>query len=165
MRAKLLLVGSLALLLGGCGGKSNDHAPPPLNKQLLIGKWKNSAALALIAGYDFTEGGTFTMKVAGMDKPVPGRFTWSGDRDLTLKYDANEDVKKAYAAAAKVFKDQMQERVEKKELPDRALPSILSSVHDELPAEETFRVALSEQPRFLTLSTPRGASLRFDKVD
>jgi hypothetical protein len=164
MRAQLLLVASLALLLGACGGNST-HGPPPLNKQLLTGKWKTAAELPLIAGYAFAEDGTLQVTVRGMDKPVPGRFTWSGDRDLKLTYEGGEDVKKAYQAAAKAFKDEVQDRVKKGTLPDRAVPSILGSVRDELPAEETFRVGLSEQPRFLFLTDPAGAPQRFDKAD
>lgn len=165
MRATFLLVGSVALLFGGCAGKSNDHAPPPLDKQLLIGKWKSSAGLALVTGYDFAEGGTFQMNVAGMDKPVTGRYNWGGDRDLVLKYEANEDGKKAYAAAAKAYKDEVRQRVEQGTLPDRALPGILGTVRDELPAEATFRVGLTEKPRLLMLNTSDGVALRFERAE
>jgi hypothetical protein len=166
MRAKLLLVGTLALLLGACGGKgTNNHAPPPLNKQLLIGKWKSSSEFHLIPGYDFAADGALKMTVRGMDKPVPGKFTWRGDRDLALKFEAGEDVKKAYAAAAKAYKDEVRERVKKGTLPDRALASILGTVRDELPAEEKYRVGLTEQPRLLVLTDPDGTSQRLEKAD
>jgi hypothetical protein len=163
MRAKLLLVGSLALFLGACAGKSNNHAPPPLNKQLLAGKWKSSSEFSLIPGYDFADDGALTMTIRGMDKPVSGKFTWSGDRDLVLKFEGGEDVKKAYAAAAKAYKDEVRERVKKGQLPDRALSGILGTVRDELPAEEKYRVALTEQPRLLVLIDPDGTTQRLEK--
>ncbi len=164
MRAKLLLVGGLALLLGACGGKSSQ-APPALNKQLLTGKWKNTAELSLVAGYEFAGDGTLKMNVRGMDKPVPGRFTWGGDHDLNLKYEGGDDVKKAYQAAAKAYKDEVQERIKKGTLPERAGPSILGAIRDELPAEETFRVGLPESGRTLVLTDPGGAVQKFEKAE
>ena len=164
MRATFLLVGSVALLFDGCAGKSN-HAPPPLDKQLLIGKWKSSAGLALVTGYDFAEGGTFQMNVAGMDKPVPGRFTWSGERDLDLKYEGGEEARKAYQAAAQALKDKVRGRMDKGELDDRVGPAILATIHEELPGEEKVRVGLADPGRFLVLSGPGGESGRFEKAD
>lgn len=164
MRAKLLLVGGLALLLGACGGAKTTHGPPPLNKQLLVGKWKNPSDLVLITGYEFAEDGAFKMNVQGMDKPVPGRFTWSGERDLDLKYEG-EAARKVYQAAAKALKDKVQARMDKKELDGRVGSAILASIREELPAEEKVRVGLADPGRLLILSGPGGESRRFDKVD
>jgi hypothetical protein len=163
MRAKLLLVGGLALLLGACGAKTT-HGPPPLNKQLLVGKWKNPSELVLITGYEFAEDGAFKMTVQGTDRPVPGRFTWSGERDLDLKYEG-EEARKAYQAAAKALKDKVQGRMDKKELDGRVGSAILASIHEELPAEEKVRVGLADPGRLLVLTTPDGESRRFDKAE
>ncbi len=160
MRAKLLLVASLALPLGACGGKSTK-GPAPLNKHLLTGKWKNSSEIQIIAGYEFAEDGTLKMNVRGMGRPVPGRFTWVGDRDLTVKYEGADEARKAYRAAAKAYKDEVQERVRKGELPGVVAPS----VRDELPAEETFRVGIAEPAHFLVLTAPGGNVQRFEKAD
>src|SRR6516162_5502389 len=81
MRAKFLLVGGLILLLGACSPKVS-HAPPPINKQLLTGKWKNSSETEFISGYEFAEDGTLKMIVKGMEQPVRGGYTWSGERTL-----------------------------------------------------------------------------------
>jgi hypothetical protein len=164
VRAKLLLVGGLALLLGACSGKGG-HAPPPLNKQLLAGKWKNSSDVQFVAGYEFAEDGTLKMTLRGMRRPVPGRYTWSGERDLDLEYQGAEGVRQAYQEAAKAYKDQVRDRIKSGELPDRAGPSILGTVRDELPAKETLRVSLSEQPRLLILGGEGGASQTFEKAD
>src|SRR5690242_12540097 len=100
MRAKLRLVGVLALLLGACSAKVS-HAPPPLNKQLLTGKWKNSAEMQFITGYEFAEDGSMKMTVQGMENAVPGRYAWSGERTLEMKFKTEADIQKAFQAAAK----------------------------------------------------------------
>jgi hypothetical protein len=164
MRAKFLLVAGLVLLLGACSGKVSQ-APPPINKQLLTGKWKNSSEVQLIAGYEFSDDGALKVTVRGMDLPVLGRYTWSGERTLDLDYKAEADVQKAYAAAAKAYKDDVRDRVKAGKLPDRAGPSILGAVRDEWPASETVQVGISEQPRLLMLGSEGGGSQTFEKAD
>jgi hypothetical protein len=164
MRAKFLLVAGLFLLLGACSSKVSQ-APPPLNKQLLTGKWKNSSEVQLIAGYEFSDDGALKVTVRGMDLPVLGRYTWSGERTLDLDYKAEADVQKAYAAAAKAYKDDVQDRIKAGKLPDRASSSILGAVRDEWPASETVHVGISEQPRLLMLGSEGGGSQTFEKAD
>jgi hypothetical protein len=163
MRAKLLLVGGLALLLG-CSGPVS-YAPPPLNKELLAGKWKNASEGQFIAGYEFADDGTVKMTVLGREQPIPGRYTWSGERTLDLEYSEAPDVRQAYRAAAKAYKDQVTERVKDRKLPDRAAPGMLAAVPDELPAKATVRVAISDQPRLLILINEGGAPQTFEKAD
>jgi hypothetical protein len=168
MRAKLLLVGGLALLFG-CSGPVS-HAPPPLNKELLAGKWKNASEAQFVAGYEFAGDGTLKMTILGREQPIQGRYTWSGERTLDLEYSEAPDVRQAYRAAAKAFKDQLTERIKTGKLPDRAGPSMLGAVPDELPAKATVRVAISDQPRqdqprLLILSEQSGASQTFEKAD
>ena len=57
------------------------------------------------------------------------------------------------------------DRVQTGKLSDRAVPGILGTVRDELSANETFRVGLSEQPRLLILGSESGASQTFEKAD
>jgi hypothetical protein len=163
MRAMLLLIGGLVLLPGCSGGVG--HAPPPLNKELLVGKWKNSAEGQFIAGYEFAGDGTVKMTVLGREQPLPAHYTWSGERTLDLEFPEQAEVRQAYQAAAKAYKDQVQEKVKAKQLPDRAAPSMLAAVRDELPAQETVRVAISEQPRLLILTSESGASQTFEKAE
>ena len=166
MRFLHLLLGGLVLGVVACGGKVN-HAPPPLKKELLIGKWKHPSDARLITGYQFAEDGTFEMTVKGVDKKVPGKFNWTGDRSLELVYkDTPQELKKAYAEAAKAFREDIKQRVKDHKLNDRAAPSILSAIEDELPNREEFQVSISEQPRELNLIIPEsGATQRFDKAD
>jgi hypothetical protein len=166
MRAKLLFVVGLALLLGACAGNVNKPVPPaPLKKELLAGKWKNSSDDQIIAGYEFAEDGTLTVTIRKMEKPVLARYTWNGERTISVEYQAPADVLQAYKATAKAYKDDVMDRIKTGKLPERAGPSILSSVQDELPASETFHVAIAEQPRLLMLGREEGGSQTFEKAD
>jgi hypothetical protein len=166
MRATLLLVGGVGLLVGACsdkGGKGGPAPtpPPPLNKQLLAGEWKSVSEVLFIAGFEFGEDGTMKMIVRGMDKPVPGRYTWSGERTLSLQYQA-ADVRKAYQEAARAYRDQVKKNVEARKLYERAAPSLMAAARDELPTEEKFQVSIAEQPRLLILINQDGSSLQFE---
>jgi hypothetical protein len=163
MRAKLLLVGGLVLLLG-CSGGGAPHAPPPPHKQLLDGKWKNNAEGAFIAGYEFTDDGSVKMTLVGREQPLAGRYTWSGERTLDLVY-PDADVRQAYQAAAKAYKEQLHQRVKDKKLPDRAEASMMAAIPDELPERETVRVGISEQPRLLILNRDNGGTQTFEKAE
>jgi hypothetical protein len=168
MRAKLSLVAVLALVLAACSGnpsKSNSNAPPPVDKKLLAGKWKNSSDANLIAGYEFADDRAFKVSIKGMKDPIPGHYSWSGDRELTLEYHPAADAQEKYKTAAKAYKDDVAEQIKSGNLPDRAGPSILSTVRDEWPAKETFRVAISDKPRLLMLTPEGGATLTFEKAE
>jgi hypothetical protein len=166
MRATYLLVGGLALLVGACSGRTGGHAPPPLDKDLLTGKWENASPAPFLAGCEFADDGTAKVTFRGMKRPVPVRYAWSGERAIDLKYPTSADIRRAYKAAAKAYKERLEEKVKTKELTDRALGPMLGMVRDELPERETFRVALSAKPRLLTLTTPEtGAKQNFEKAD
>jgi hypothetical protein len=166
MRAKPLLVGGLALLLGACSSGKVSHAPPPLNKELLVGKWKTGSEAQFIAGYEFAADGALKLTLRGMRQPVPGRYAWSGERTLDLEYQPSEELKQAYQAAVRGHRDRVQELVTSGQLPDRAAPSILGGLRDELPAKEMYQVALTDKPRALTLIVPgTGGTRMFEKAD
>jgi hypothetical protein len=161
MRAKNLVVCGLALLLGACSG-GNNHAPPPLNKQLLTGKWRSESDIQLIEGYDFADDGTVKVAIQGMKEPVSAHYAWSGERMLDLEYPEAADVRKAYSKAAKAYKDGLAARVKSGDLPDKALGPMSGAVPDELPPKETLQVSLSEKPRLLMLTNPSGTSQKFN---
>jgi len=100
-----------------------------------------------------------------MEQPVPGRYTWSGERTLSLEYETGADVQQAYKAAVKAYKDDVMGRIQAGKLPDRAGPGILGAVRDELPANETLQVGISKQPRLLILGGEGGASQTFEQAD
>src|SRR5262249_50190306 len=142
-RGRYLLVGGLALLLAGCSGSKTGSAPPSLNKELLAGKWSNSSDVLFLRAYDFAEDGTAKATFQGIRKPISARYTWSADRVLELEYPVGREVRQAYKRAAKAYKDDVRARVKAKKLSDKAGPSMVAAVQDELPAREKFLVALS----------------------
>jgi hypothetical protein len=162
MRARQLIVGGLALLLGACSG-GGGPPPPALNKQLLPGTWKNVAAeRQFVTGYEFAGDDTLKMTVRGMEQPVSGRYTWSGDRTLDVEFEAPPEVRQAYTAAAKAYKVDLQAKIKAGDMYERAGPSLSASAPDELPTKVTFHVGLSEKPRLLILSNDQGTSQSFE---
>jgi len=174
MRAMhMLLIGSLGLFLGGCSGGTGTgkpfQPPPPLNKDLLVGKWKSpidNPAVQFIARYEFASDGTLKITFAGMKQPLPVKYSWSGERDLDLEYPTAADLRQAYAAAVKDFKDRYKQRVKDESVSEKALSSLLL-IPDELPAKETFRVATSTDKSqvLLFLTDEKGSRRTFEKVD
>ena len=101
-----------------------------------------------------------------MKQRVPVRYACSGERTRDLEYPAKPDVRKAYRAAAKAYKEGLKQKVKAEELPDKALAPLTGAVPDELPERETFRVGLSARPRTLTLLDEKsGASHNFKAAD
>jgi hypothetical protein len=165
MRAKFLIVIGLGLLLSACSPPRVNQPPPPLKKELLPGKWVSTSEDLLIAGYEFTADGIVKVTVRGMAQPIQARYTWSGDRTVDVDYQLKPEVQEAYKAAVKAYKEGVQDRIKKGKLPDRAAASIMGTAPDELPANETMHVALSEKPAFLILERGEGNSQTFDKAE
>ena len=166
MRAKLPLVAGLALIVAACSGNSpGSKAPPPPDKKLLAGKWKNASDTQMIAAYDFADDRAFKLTIKGMKQPISGKYTWIGDRDLSLEYQLPAEVQEDYKTAAKAYKDDVAEQIKSGKLPDRAGPSILGSVRDEWPAKETLHIAISDKPRLLMLTPEGGATLNYEKAE
>jgi hypothetical protein len=168
MRAMVLLVGGLALLVGACsdnkGGKGGGpvaSGTPPLNKELLVGKWKADSEGVFTTGYEFDKDNTLKMTIRGMKEPVPGTWSWSGERTLDVKYKV-ADIRKDYEAAVKAYKSRVNQRVKSGELTNLALPSLMAGARDELPAEEKFVVSIVEKPRWLMLNNEKGGVQQFE---
>ena len=166
MRVKLLLIGVLALVIGACSPTSTvTNAPPPLDKKLLTGKWKNNSDFQLISGYEFAEDGALKVTILGMGPSLVGRHSWSGERTLDLEYQLTPEVQQAYEAAAKAYKDDVEDRIKTGKLDSHAGPSILGTVRDKWPATETIKVSFSEKPRLFMVEGEGGFKQTFDKVD
>jgi hypothetical protein len=166
MRRKFLVFATVALLAGGCWrSTSGPQPPPPLDKQLLTGKWKSKSDLPLILTYEFAEDGVLRLTIRGIDQPLTGRYSWNGERTLNLEYQRPADFQQAYEAAAKGFKQEVADRIKAGTLPERAGPGIMRTARDTWPANETVRVALSEKPRILTVVSEGEASQNFDPIE
>jgi hypothetical protein len=168
MRALLLAVGGLVLVLAGCSNTGGgSHSPPPVKKELLPGKWKNISEAAFFTGYDFAEDGSLKMHVHGMEKPFAGHFSWTVDHKLVVELKKTPEAEKEFRKAASAFKEHINKRIADKTLSDKAGPSWLSSVPDELPGKISFKASLSEQPKdkpaLLIVSTEELGEQTFEK--
>jgi hypothetical protein len=163
MRGKFLLLTGLALLLGSCFGGGTP--PPPLKKDLLTGKWKNSSDLLFVSGCEFAADGTAKLTMQGMEQPVAAHYSWSGDRTIDVQYTEAADVREAYRKAAAAYKAEVSAKVKAGTLPDKAEAGILGMVRDELPAKETLKVAIAERPPLLILTNDNSVTLTFSRVE
>lgn len=163
MRTRFLLIGTLALLLGACSSEKS-RVPPLPHKEWLAGKWKNSAEAQFLASYEFDKDGRLKVTFQGMKEPIAGKYTWSDDRTLVLEYSKSADAKQAYEAAAKAYKEDINDRLKQKKLDSRAGPSLLRSAADKLPDQDSFTVGLVD-PKYLILSRPNVSSMNFEKAD
>src|SRR5262249_43929940 len=106
--ARLLL--GTALLLGACaGGSKESHAPPPVNRDLLVGKWQADEDEQLIQTWEFAPGDTFKMTLWHMPEPISGKYSWSGSGSLAMQYDLPDETKKACKEALANYRQHRQE--------------------------------------------------------
>jgi hypothetical protein len=164
MRAStfLLLIGSLALFQGACSSKK-ETPPPPIKKDLVVGKWKIPTGAPFLVGYEFGEDGSLKMTVQGLKQPIKGRYTWSDERSMEVEYLMEGDVREAYETAAQAYKKRIRDQVEKQIMDSKMASGLLVSTMENLPDKETFRVGITD-PRYLVLV--RGnTSLNFERAD
>jgi hypothetical protein len=158
---------ALSLFLAVCGGckQGQGHAPPPLDKQLFIGKWEADEPEQFIQALEFGTDNTFTMRIKSMPETVPGKYAWTGETRLTLEYQLSEELQKKTKAALAEVKAKIRERGEK--APGTTGPAIANSAKqypDELPAKEELRVGLSDRyGPVLILSTESALHFQFKK--
>jgi hypothetical protein len=160
-----MLIGSLSLFLGACSSQGNPVPPPALpNKEWVTGKWKNAAEAQFLAGYEFDKDGALKVTFRCMKEAIPGRFAWSSERTVEVVYTKTADVKQAYEAAIKAYKEELQVRIKKREVEGRAGPSLLRLVEDEFPDKHTFTVGITD-PKFLVLNPKDGPTLSFERLE
>ena len=152
MRTKHLFVGALAVLVGACSQNKGGNDPPPPNKELLAGKWKNTSELQFLTGYEFAADGKAKVSFHALKEPVPARYAWADERNLNLEYRPSEDVRRAYKAAGKAWREELQARVKSGKMHPGGLAGLEATITEELPASQTFRVVLTEKPRTLYLT-------------
>jgi hypothetical protein len=166
------MVGGLCLLLPACGSgkvKKDDPSVTPVGKykELLVGKWEADEKDAFIQGYEFASDNTLKMTVKGMKEPIPGKFSWSGDRELDIKYNPSPEVKKDYAAAAKAYKEPGQKRLAEGKLSGQIAAGVkkgLAAIPDEAPATETAKVILAETPVPVLIVTVKDRVINFHRA-
>lgn len=156
---------AVCLPLCACGSKEGGHAPPPLDTELLLGKWQAFETDQLIQSFEFKPDQTFSMQIRNVPEVIPGKYSWSGDYSLRLEYQPSEEVQKACRAALKEMKHNMTGAASKMggTIGDNILQSA-AKYPDELPAKEELRVGLSDRygPN-LSLTTAKGLIWTFKK--
>jgi hypothetical protein len=155
----------LSLLLGACGGCKHAQAPPPLDKDLLIGKWETDDPEQFVQTCEFAADHSMKMTIKKLPEAVPGKYTWSGDKTLSVEYQPSEEMQKQGKVLLAEIKKERKELGEKTGGPTGA--GILSSANlypDELPAKEDFQVGLSPvNGPVLLLTTEKGLKFHFKK--
>jgi hypothetical protein len=158
---------ALCLLLGICAGckQGQGPAPPPLDKQLFIGKWEADDPEQFIQAFEFGTDHTFKMTIKSLPEAVPGKYAWTGETRLTLEYQLSEALQKKTKAILAEVKAKIRERGEK--APGPTGPAITNSANqypDELPPKEELRVGLSDRyGPVLIVTTESGLNFRFKK--
>ncbi|HZV04839.1 MAG TPA: hypothetical protein VE999_07130 [Gemmataceae bacterium] len=158
----LVLIGSLVLFQGACSSKK-ETPPPPLNKELLMGKWKFPTGTLFLLGYEFGSDGTLKMKVQGIKQPITCQYTWSGDRSVQVEYPKEAEVRQAYEAAAKTYKNKIEEDVKNSVMDAKIASGLINGLVETLPDKETFTVGISD-PRYLVL-VRSGTPMNLEKDD
>jgi hypothetical protein len=155
----LVVVGGLGLLAASCGSgavRTDDITPVSKYKEMIVGKWEADGKGQLVQGYEFGPDDKLKVILKGMADSIPGTYTWTGDKELELKYQAPEEVKKQYAAAIKAHKRPSKELAAKGGPFGDTVQKNLDAIPDELPAAEKVKVILGEKPHELLIVTPEG---------
>jgi uncharacterized protein (TIGR03066 family) len=159
------LIYGLGLLLTACGSPKEDHSPPPLDKDMLLGKWEADDPEQLIQEFEFAADKSLHLKLRQVEETVPGTYEWSGNASLTLEYRPSDEAKKASAAVLAAVKQDLRDRAKKTPGPVGAgLQNAANNYPDELPAKETLRIGMSDRyGPVLVVTTEKGLNMRFKK--
>jgi len=160
-----LLTCGIGLLLTACGTPKEDHSPPPLDKDMLLGKWEADDPEQLVQGYEFAAEKSLRMKLKQVPETVPGTYDWSGNASLTMEYRPSVEAKKASATVLAAVKQDLRDRAKKTPGPVGAgLENAANNYPDELPAKELLRIGLSDRyGPVLVITTEKGLNMRFKK--
>jgi hypothetical protein len=164
----LLGATALGLLITSCGSgtvKTDPVVPVGKYKEMLVGKWVADTPNQLVQAYEFGPDDKFKMTVKGITGAIEGKYSWVGDRELELEYQASEAAKKEYVAAVQASKEPLRKTAEGGGPIGDAVKKSMDAIPDELPAKETVKVILSEKPHDLMIVTlEKGLTLNFDRA-
>ncbi len=157
----LLMTIGLILTLGACSGPKQNGAPPPVNRELLIGSWAAPEEGQLVRTVEFAADGSMKITFKNVPGEVAGKYAWSDDHSLAVEYQASAEAKKAYHATVKAMLEQIKELAKRMGKP-AIEASAVEHYPEELPAQETMRVGLTADQ--LALTTQSGLALAFNRV-
>jgi hypothetical protein len=156
-----LLIAGLFLPLGACGGPAENRAPPPLNKDLLVGTWITEQKTQLIQKLEIAAGGSLKATFKDVAEAVPGTYTWSDDRALTVAFRPSDAAKNEYKEMAKKLQAEIKESVTRR-AGEANGANAAAAIPDEVPATENMHVNLSEDQ--LILTTEKELKLPFNRA-
>jgi hypothetical protein len=165
----MLLAAWLGLLAVGCGSGEVKHdyiTPVSKYKELLPGRWEADDKDQVVQGYEFASDNTLKVTIKGMARPVPGKFSWSAEKELEIEYPAPEEVKQLYAAAVKAYKEPIRKLLASGKAGKGAIgmKKGMDAIPDELPPRETIQVILGEKPRAVLIVTNNGITKTFTRA-
>jgi hypothetical protein len=157
----------LCLLLLVCGGckQGQGQAPPPLDKDMLIGKWEADDPEQFIQTFEFAADHSLKMTIRTLPDVVPGKFEWTGETKLTVEYQPSEEMQKKCRAFLADFKAKTRERGEKTPGPTGAAITRSADLYpDEVPTKDVYQVGLSDRHGpVLIVSTEKELRQRFKR--
>jgi hypothetical protein len=156
----------LLLVLGGCTEHKANPGPPPINKELLHGKWQADNPEQFIQGFEFGTDQAAKMMIWQMKDPVVGAFSWSGNA-LLIEFQPTEEIQKEYKASLQALKAKLKELG--KAMGGHQGEGVAKSADNypsELPKSQEFHVGFNERPEGITmvLRPPSGQNYRFVKA-
>jgi hypothetical protein len=160
-----LVISSLGFFLAACSGSTENHAPPALDRQMLVGKWEADEPEQLLQALEFSADQSFRMTIKQVPETVPGTYTWSGNASLAVEYRPSDEAKKACKATLAAVKQDFRERGKKAGGSIGAgLEQAADDYPDELPAKEELRIGMSDRygPVLVVISA-KGLNFRFKK--
>jgi hypothetical protein len=165
----LLVAGGLGLLLASCGNsgpaRTDTVTPVSKYKEMIVGKWEAEGGEQLVQVYEFAPDGKVKVTFKGMKEPVPGNYTWTGDRELTFEYQATEEAKKGFADSVKAYKEPMRKQAQGGGPIGDAMKKSLDAMPDELPAKEKVTTILGDKPHdVLIITLQQGLTLNFNRA-
>jgi hypothetical protein len=158
------LVIGMSLLLGACGS-SESHAPPPVNRDLLLGKWEAEEPEQLFQTFEFKADKSFIVTFWHKPETVAGNYSWSSDGTISVEFLLSEEAKKACKQTLASFREDIQERG--KNLKGQYGQQVSDSAKrfpDELLEKRDYRVGISEgKIVVLVLILDKDLNFRFQK--
>jgi len=164
-RRQLVVVTGLALFLGACGGSNESHAPPALNRDLIVGKWQAVESEQVIQSYEFAADNSIVMTFWHRAEPVKGTYSWSGDNKITVEYQLPDETKKSCQEVLANYRQHLKDRA--KSGGGQYAEQIGNSANrwtDELLDTQVYRVGISEGANaILVLHSEKDLEFQFKK--
>ena len=156
----------LALFLSACGGSNVSHAPPTINRELLVGKWQATESEQVIQSYEFAADKSIQVRFWNQAEPLKGTYAWTGDNTIAVEYQLPGETKIAYQELLGKFRNHIVDRAKKSG--GQHVEQIAKSSEqytDELLDKQNYRVGLSEGASpVLVLFTDKGMQFQFKKA-